>query len=159
MVVFGDWTVHLLHPGTITPPRSTLVATPPTEDAPIELAVNALLAQRGSTTMLIDTGIGVTAAALGLPPTDLGRSLREHGVEPEAVDLVYLTHLDFDHVGGALKGSWPGDLAPALPAAQVLAPAVEVDWSLAGGSGAGFEGGATPVTALAPVLSTVGGRD
>jgi glyoxylase-like metal-dependent hydrolase (beta-lactamase superfamily II) len=155
VLTVGDWNVDVLSLGTITPPRSTLVDTDPADDPLLELAVNALLLRRGDTTVLIDTGIGVTAAVLGLPETDLPGSLRAVGVEPEAIDILCLTHLDFDHVGGAFEGSWPHDLRPAFPHAQVLASAVEIDWSRAGGSGAGFEGGPTAVAALEPGLSPV----
>lgn len=63
-------------------------------------------------TILIDTGLGdidevsemqsrygVDFVASRKPDQDLVTGLRHHGIEPEDVDLVVLTHLHFDHVG------------------------------------------------------------
>lgn len=63
-------------------------------------------------TILIDTGLGdidevskmqsrygVDFVASRKPAQDLVAGLRRHGVEPEDIDLVVLTHLHFDHIG------------------------------------------------------------
>lgn len=62
--------------------------------------------------ILIDTGLGdidevsemqsrygVDFVASRTPDQDLIAGLRKHGVEPEDIDVVVLTHLHFDHVG------------------------------------------------------------
>lgn len=150
----GGWDVDVLDLGRVALPTSTYVEVPDGDDL-VDIAFNALLLRRQSTTILVDSGVGVTAEALGLSPSDLDAALRGLGTSPEAVDIVCLTHLDCDHVGGAFTGSWPDDLAPAFPNAKVLASAIEVEWSLAGGSGLEFEGGRVAVEGLGSALSTV----
>lgn len=56
-------------------------------------ATNAFVARINGKTVLIDSGFG----------TKLFENLRSLGIEPEAVDIVLLTHLHGDHIGGMLK--------------------------------------------------------
>jgi len=44
-------------------------------------------------------------------------------VEP---DILVATHLDWDHCGGFVTGTWPDALEPAWPGQRVLAPAEAV---------------------------------
>ena len=82
--------------------------------------------------ILIDTGSGndkqrprnPTFHELKIPFLE---RLREAGVEPEAVDYVYNTHLHVDHSGGntVLKdGRW----VPTFPNARYVFPRTEVDY-------------------------------
>jgi glyoxylase-like metal-dependent hydrolase (beta-lactamase superfamily II) len=54
------------------------------------------------------------------------------------------THLDWDHVGGFVAGTWPDALVPAFPGKRVLAPAEAVAEARAGGDG---ESTAPPIVA------------
>ena len=50
---------------------------------------------------------------------DTEGALASVDVTPADVDLVVLTHLDYDHAGGMLSGTWPDDLELAFPNARV----------------------------------------
>jgi glyoxylase-like metal-dependent hydrolase (beta-lactamase superfamily II) len=118
----GGWDVTLLeigraeHPGAWVGP-----GFPEWMRSPI----NGLLLRRPGQTLLVDAGSGVLAhlwAYEGIV-SDAPRAFAGAGVSPSDVDLVVLTHLDDDHVGGLLAGTWPDDLRLAFPNARVLAPA------------------------------------
>jgi len=128
----GDWAVTVLELKQFEAPLSAFVvdADPGVR---IRVAVNALLLQRRGQTIIVDTGTGVMAHLIDGLQMDLDAALRAHRVKPTDIDLVILTHLHGDHVGGALHGSWPDDLTPAFPNARVVASAVEVEWSRAEG--------------------------
>jgi glyoxylase-like metal-dependent hydrolase (beta-lactamase superfamily II) len=67
--------------------------------APPEGSINAFLINTGSKLVLIDTGAG---ALYGACCGHLLQNLRSAGYQPEQVDLVLLTHLHVDHVGGVM---------------------------------------------------------
>jgi glyoxylase-like metal-dependent hydrolase (beta-lactamase superfamily II) len=66
--------------------------------APLRLPYNVLLLRRGPETILIDSGPGPKPST----PYDLHTSLRRHGVTPDSVTHVFLTHAHFDHLGGLI---------------------------------------------------------
>lgn len=84
-------------------------------------AMNCLLVESGDRKILIDTGIGDKQSdkwkSFFEPhgPENLMDSLREAGIRPEEITDVLLTHLHFDHCGGAVLKNESGDLAPAFP--------------------------------------------
>ena len=84
-------------------------------------AMRCLLVKEGDRVILFDTGMGDKQderfrshfhphGSLGLVP-----SLSEAGVMPEEITDVFLTHLHFDHCGGALYRTAKGDIIPVFP--------------------------------------------
>ena len=65
----------------------------------VESAVNAFLVQTGGVNVLIDTGMGAGAGG------ELVHSLALLNLTPADIDVILLTHMHFDHIGGlALDG-------------------------------------------------------
>ena len=64
--------------------------------------------------MLVDAGSG-PADVIWPGAALLDAALESATVARDEIDAVVLTHLDFDHSGGTLSGTWPDELAPAFP--------------------------------------------
>jgi len=97
---------------------------PPDDQHRISLATNCILVRTPDSLGLIDTGYGGKAPAKfrqrhaledGAP---LVANLAEVGVRPGELDWVVLTHLHFDHVGGATYRDADGHLLPTFPRAR-----------------------------------------
>ena len=105
----------------------------------VTIDVNALLLRGRDETLLIDAGSGPADVIWpGAPEHMLDEALAAAGVERAQIDTVVLTHLDFDHAGGALAGTWPDDVGAAFPRAVVsavelgvLRPGEPEDWDVA----------------------------
>ncbi|HRZ20474.1 MAG TPA: MBL fold metallo-hydrolase, partial [Bacteroidales bacterium] len=72
-------------------------------------AMRCLLVDTGNRKVLIDNGIGdhhdeKFRSLYGLNGEDsVGKSLATHGLSPDDITDVILTHLHFDHCGGSVK--------------------------------------------------------
>lgn len=93
---------------------------PPDERNRIPLACRCLLVRDGERHILFETGIGAffeptMRERFGVVEAEhvLLDSLAERGIGPERIDVVVLSHLHFDHAGGALTRYEPG-VAPDL---------------------------------------------
>lgn len=89
---------------------------------PVQGSINAYLVNTGSQLILIDTGAGVL---YGDCCGRLLANLRAAGYRPEQVDMVLLTHMHKDHVGGLNLNA-----KPAFPNAVVRASRREADYWL-----------------------------
>src|SRR5688500_15847972 len=90
----------------------------PDEQNRIPLACRCLLVRERGRTILFETGIGAffdpqMRERYGVVEDRhvLLDNLATHGVAPEQVDVVVLSHLHFDHAGGALT-AWREGAAP-----------------------------------------------
>jgi len=83
----------------------------------ILLGMNPLLIDTGESLILVDCGIGdkLGEKEQGIYAIDWKSPLAESGVSPEAIDLVILTHLHFDHCGGLTRRGEGSDLRLAYP--------------------------------------------
>jgi glyoxylase-like metal-dependent hydrolase (beta-lactamase superfamily II) len=93
---------------------------PPDDDNRVALACRALLVREPNRLLLFETGIGAFFAPelrqrYGVVEDRhvLLDSLGALGIEPDAVDVVMLSHLHFDHAGGLLT-AWRQGEAPRL---------------------------------------------
>jgi glyoxylase-like metal-dependent hydrolase (beta-lactamase superfamily II) len=133
-LTLGGWSVHTLETGRLrldggamfgSVPKPVWSRTHAADDRNrITLAMRALLLEGEGRRILVDTGIGVKFPpklmdiyAVDHSEHTLERSLAALGLGVEEVTDVVLTHLHFDHAGGAteLRG---GVLAPRLPRAH-----------------------------------------
>jgi len=94
--------------------------SPPDEQNRISLACRALLVESGGLRVLLETGIGAffepkLRDRFGVEPERhvLLESLAAAGTSHEAIDVVILSHLHFDHAGGLLS-EWQQDRASEL---------------------------------------------
>ena len=109
--------------------------SPPDEKNRIELALNCLLIRDAKRTVLVETGMGDRWSpkdkeiyALRNEP-GLPAALERLEVRAASVDAVILTHLHFDHAGGATRLEGSGESVPAFPNATYFIQKSE--WSFA----------------------------
>ncbi len=132
-LVLGDWTLHTVEAGYLwldggsmfgSVPKPLWSRTnPPDERNRIRLAMRCMLLQGHGRNVLVDVGLGDKFSAKLRdiyryePEPTLEQSLARIGLAPADVTDVVLTHLHFDHAGGATVQT-PAGLRPALPRAQ-----------------------------------------
>ncbi len=107
---------------------------PPDDRNLCQWAMRSILIENGNRKILVDTGIGTKQdekfrsifASSGRSSTE---SLAAISIEPEEITDVFLTHLHFDHVGGALYRNERGDIRPTFPNATYWSNEVHYDWA------------------------------
>ncbi len=132
-LTLGDWTVRTIETGSLgldggamfgSVPKPLWSRTnPPDERNRIRLAMRCLLLEGHGRRVLVDVGMGekfspklLEIYAVESRPT-LETSLLAAGVDPGSITDVVLTHLHFDHAGGATVRAGAG-LAPRFPSAR-----------------------------------------
>lgn len=102
----------------------------------IQLALRVVLLQSEAKNILIDTGIGTKFPArqqeiFGIEQehSNLNASLLQKGLRPEDITDVILTHLHFDHAGGATCYR-DEQLQPTFPNARYWVQRANWDWAL-----------------------------
>ena len=108
----------------------------PDENNMCTWAMRCLLIEEGERKILIDTGIGDKQDAKFRshfsPHGDdsLLLSLATKGFAPEDITDVLLTHMHFDHVGGAVYRDEKDNLLPTFPNATYWTNKKHLDWAL-----------------------------
>lgn len=115
---------------------------PPDDRNRIPLALRCLLVEAPHALVLVDVGAGNKEgekfrSIYGIEnapenpedgPTRLESGIRAAGFSPDDVDMVVLTHLHFDHVGGASWRRLDGSVAPAFPRARHVVDERELEF-------------------------------
>jgi len=100
------------------------------------MAMRSLLVETGTRKILVDTGIGNKQDEKFFNhyylngEVTLQGSLKEHGLMPEDITDVVLTHLHFDHCGGAVVYDAQGNLVPAFPNARYYVSRQQWEWAV-----------------------------
>jgi glyoxylase-like metal-dependent hydrolase (beta-lactamase superfamily II) len=120
----GGWQIELIDVASV--PIDAEHLGPPGEfEGTLRPPVNVLLLRGHGRTVLVDAGPG---PLLPIWPdstgADLDQILAAHDAEP---DLLIATHLDWDHCGGFVAGTWPDGLVAAFAGRPVLMPADAVE--------------------------------
>ena len=101
----------------------------------IEMASRCLLVEEGNRLILIDTGMGNKQNAKFFGHYNLwgshslDGSLSGAGFHRDEITDVFLTHLHFDHCGGAIENSSSGVLEPAFKNATFWVHKAHWDWA------------------------------
>jgi glyoxylase-like metal-dependent hydrolase (beta-lactamase superfamily II) len=99
----------------------------------VAYATNCLLVEGHGRRTLIETGNGDKFPArereiYGLDHDEsVEKNLRAHGVEPESIDYVVMTHLHFDHSGGTTRRTPSGGFQPVFARARHVIQRLEYE--------------------------------
>ena len=99
-------------------------------------SMRCLLIETEDRKILVDTGMGDKQDAKfrsHFEPHgdyDLISSLLDYSLKVEEITDVFLTHLHFDHVGGALSKTEKGELYPTFPNAKYHTNQLHYDWAM-----------------------------
>lgn len=103
----------------------------------IQMAAKSLLIEDGDKLILIDTGLGNKQSEKFFshfdvhPNVSLFQSLKNKGFHPDDITDVFLTHLHFDHCGGAVQFNLSKhQLEPSFKNAKYWSNQAHWDWAL-----------------------------
>ena len=131
----GKWKIYALETGTFRLDGGAMMGSvpkvlwektnPPDKLNRIQLSLRCLLADDGQNKVLIETGIGnkinsdfINMFSIKQSQNPIEQNLLELGYNMEDINHVILTHLHFDHAGGATVFNNDGDIIPAFPNAK-----------------------------------------
>ena len=120
----------------VVPKQMWKKLNPPDEDNMCTWAMRCLLVEEGERKILIDTGIGdkqdekFRSHFSPHGEDSLSKSIGKAGFSPEDITDVLLTHLHFDHVGGAVYRDNKGNLLPTFPNATYWTNEPHLRWAL-----------------------------
>lgn len=124
----GSFEVTALLAGTRTTdkPQETFGLNASPEDFAALAEANFLPADRTQnffTPTLVNTGAELVLFDTGLSAEGTGAALAAAGIAPDQVDIVVLTHMHGDHIGGLMDGE-----APVFANAELVASRAEADY-------------------------------
>ena len=142
---FGSWNAELLNDGFYLLDGGSMFGVvprvlwekkhEPDEKNRIRLALHCLLLRDGEHTVLVDDGMGggwsdkqMGIYGLERPEGDLLDDLARHGVTPEEVTDVVITHLHFDHAGGTVRFHEDGSTSLTFPNAVHWISQANLQW-------------------------------
>ena len=109
---------------------------PPDDNNLCTWALRCLLIDNGHRRILFDCGIGHKQGERFMShfephgEGELIKSIEKVGHSPEGITDVFLTHLHFDHCGGALKRDDDGNIVPTFPNAKYWTRREHLEWAL-----------------------------
>ncbi|GAB4340311.1 MAG: MBL fold metallo-hydrolase [Calditrichia bacterium] len=144
-MILGRYEIHMIHAGEyrldggamfgVVPQVLWKKNCPPDEKNRIRMSLNTLLLVGDGRVILIDTGVGYKISekfkeiyAVDYSRHHLLKSLLALNITPEDVTDVVLTHLHFDHVGGATIEE-EGELKLQFPHATYYVQKKQLEWS------------------------------
>jgi len=119
----------------VVPKKMWKKLNPPDDNNMCTWAMRCLLVESGNRKVLIDTGFGEKQDAKfrsHFEPhgeDNLIQSIQHAGFSLEEITDVFITHMHFDHVGGAVKYNGKGNLTPTFPNAVYWSNQVHYDWA------------------------------
>ncbi len=103
----------------------------------IDMCANILLIRGEGRNILVDTGIGdkfnekfQTIYAVDVSENNVSNGLAKFGLSHEDITDVILTHLHFDHAGGATVRDENGEIRPTFPNAKYYVSRRQFDWAM-----------------------------
>lgn len=103
----------------------------------IQMGTNVMLVKGEGRNILVDTGLGdknddkfAKIFAVDQRENNLRNFLRAEGLTTTDITDVILTHLHFDHVGGATYRDSDGEVKPAFPNARYYLEKRQYEWGL-----------------------------
>ena len=131
----GSWKVFALETGMFSLDGGAMMGSvpkvlwskvnPPDELNRIKLAMRCMLLDDGENIILVETGMGNKVSDkfkdmfnIDQSQNPLSDTLGKYGYIPESITHILLTHLHFDHAGGAVKRLSNGDFSPTFPNAK-----------------------------------------
>lgn len=120
----------------VVPKQMWKKLNPPDENNMCTWAMRCLLLETDNRKILFDTGMGNKQDAKFMSyfephgDTDLLGSLAKKGFLPEDITDVFLTHLHFDHCGGAVAMDRNGRYYPQFPNAEYWSTKEHYEWAL-----------------------------
>ncbi len=120
----------------VVPKRMWQKLNPPDENNMCTWAMRALLIETADRKILVDTGLGLKQDAKFRSHFEphgsdsLSNSLAQKDLSLEDITDVFLTHLHFDHVGGAVGITKEGHHYPTFPKARYWSNEIHYKWAL-----------------------------
>lgn len=141
----GNYKLSIIETGTLgldggamfgVVPKPLWERTNPADDSNrVKLAARNLILENGERKILIDTGVGANwddkfkrIYNLDQSKNTLFDSLKTSGINPDQITDVILTHLHFDHTGGAVIFE-DNKIFPAFPNARYYVRKKQFEWA------------------------------